>query len=78
MNNYVIGSWLTKERQKVGVTRTAVAVAMGWPGGAVKALEENNRTPEASTVQKYLLALKGIDINVGRSVPNNMYERFHS
>lgn len=53
-----IGFWLTYQRKIAGVKRTHVARAMGWPGGAIKAIEEGRRIPTALTVEKYLATLR--------------------
>jgi DNA-binding XRE family transcriptional regulator len=73
-----IGWWLSIQRRKAGVTRTTVARRMGYPGGAIKAIEEGKRVPEASTVQRYILALKGVNVNNIAARTPDMYARFHS
>jgi hypothetical protein len=73
VNNVTIGDWLTEQRQRAGVTRTEVAKTLRYPGGAVKALEENRRVPQANTVVDYLFALDGFRrLNEG-----DMYSRFN-
>jgi predicted transcriptional regulator len=64
-----IGFWLTYQRKIAGLTRTQVAERMRFPGGAIKAIEEGRRIPQAGTVRKYLDALNGTD--------REMYRRFH-
>lgn len=73
-----IGWWLSIQRQREGVTRTTVARRMGYPGGAIKALEEGRRIPQASTVQRYLLALKGVNVNNIAARTPDMYARFNA
>jgi hypothetical protein len=68
-----IGWWLSVQRQIAGITRTAVAEAMMYPGGAIKDIEEGRRIPKPSTVRKYLDA---VDTITTRNAV--MYERFHA
>jgi hypothetical protein len=71
LNSYAPGTYLKTQRENAGVTRTAVARHMLYPGGAIKAIEENTRIPKPETVMKYLSAVAVLS---GRPY---MYTRFH-
>jgi predicted transcriptional regulator len=67
-----VGEYLRKQREIAGVTRTAVAERMMYPGGAIKAIEECRRVPKPATVMKYLSAVMAL------SGQPFTYNRFHN
>lgn len=72
-----IGTWLKTQRELADITRTEVAEKLGYPGGAIKNIEEGRRIPKGLTVVKYLHTL-----GVGRTYytnrgPMGMYHRFN-
>ncbi len=71
-----IGWWLSMQRQIARKSRTEVADAMGWPRGAIRAIEEGQRVPQASTVRTYLAVLADEPVSRMRRQPD-MYTRFH-
>lgn len=67
-----LANWLVEQRENAGLTRTQVAERMGFPGGAIKAIEEGRRIPRASTIYKYMNAV------TQKQVSPDMYSRFHN